>query len=237
MKPEDILDALGQLDDKIILDAREKPKSKKAYIYSAAAIAATFLILAGTVFNPAFQLADSSEIAVDMAPEAEGAPEDSPTTDDPAANKGNTSNGTDDKYHSSLSGSISEYPIPEASTEEKAFAVFYISEGATEKEECILVSSPVPLFEKWKELHGIGDEVELIDFSASTKPVTETYYAGNECIVGITSDAIMCLNVTVSQALSDYYDIFGEDELISSLVKTMEGYTGKHFDEFNVILK
>ncbi|MBQ8474751.1 MAG: hypothetical protein IJ499_03705 [Clostridia bacterium] len=234
MRSEDILDAIGEIDDHIILSAREKPKSKRRFIYSAAAIAACFILVLGAVFNPAFRPAHSSD---EHAMEGDE-PEKGEVLDGNNGSAEGTPPITNDDLHGSITqGSIAHNPIPEPSEEEKAFVIFYVKNGVTEKEECITESSPNSIFERWKEKNGIGDEVQLIDVSAYTKPSTETYYSGGECIIEHTTDAITCLNIVLSASIADYYDIIDSADLLMSLEKTIKGYTGRDFDECTITLK
>lgn len=96
--------------------------------------------------------------------------------------------------------------------------------------------SPEEIFAAWREANGIGDEVEFVKCSVEDNGVTtESEFNGEGFVTHTVGDYFVC-NLTISQKIEDYYDTTDRELLLLSLKRTMTGYSGSEFDEFNLIL-
>ncbi|MGN0679233.1 MAG: hypothetical protein ACI4JS_06170 [Oscillospiraceae bacterium] len=95
---------------------------------------------------------------------------------------------------------------------------------------------PKGIFNAWREMNSIGDEVEFVKcFIEDNGVTTESEING----VGVVTHQIgdyFVFNLTISQKIENYYDTTDRELLLDSLEQTMTGYLGLEFDEFNLIL-
>ena len=88
--------------------------------------------------------------------------------------------------------------------------IYYVKDGEVCKEQEYILAQAMAVFSAWKEKNGIGDEVELIQYSPDT-----TY-------------------IIVSANLQDYYGTIDRELLLDSLKQTMAGYSNLEYDKWNL---
>ena len=108
--------------------------------------------------------------------------------------------------------------------------IYYLKDGEKTSETRYLRCSPEEIFNAWKELNGIGEEVKFISSrltSNGTEKITEdtaTYTVGDR----------FTYTLTISENIKNYYTS-PYDGLLDSLEKTMREYAG--YPELEYILE
>ena len=158
MKADDLLDAIGEVDDVWAKRAKEKKKTHRALWAVVGTLAACICIV---MMLPRGILNDSSNQAQD-----------------------------EEIY--------------------KNIWIYYVKDGEVCKEQECILAEVTAVFSAWKEKNGIGDEVELIQYS----PLTTS--------------------ITVSENLQAYYGTIDRELLLDSLKQTMAGYSNLEYDKWNL---
>lgn len=158
MKPDDLLDAIGNVDDVCVKRAKEKKRPHRALWAAMGALAACVCIV---MMLPKGILNDSSNQAQD-----------------------------EEIY--------------------KNIWIYYVEDGEVCKDQESILAQITAVFSAWKEKNGIGDEVELIQYS----PLTTS--------------------ITVSANLQAYYGTTDGALLLDSLKQTMAGYSDLEYDRWDL---
>lgn len=158
MKLDDLLDAIGEVDDVWVKRAKEKKKTHRALWAVVGTLAACICIV---MMLPKGILNDSSNQAQD-----------------------------EEIY--------------------KNIWIYYVKDGEVCKEQEYILAQAMAVFSAWKEKNGIGDEVELIQYSPDTT------------------------SIIVSANLQDYYGTIDRELLLDSLKQTMAGYSNLEYDKWNL---
>lgn len=194
MNSSDILDAIGNVDDWLVIRAKAKKASdKKLWITVGSLVACMALVFTLPFALIAFRGASSA------APE---------TTDMLDVGIG--------------SGEV---------------LIYYVDGDKLGTTTRYLDLEPEGIFKAWREMNGIGDEVEFVKcFIEDNGVTTESEING----VGVVTHEIgdyFVFNLTISQKIENYYDTTDRELLLDSLEQTMTGYLDIEFDEFNLILE
>ena len=158
MKPDDLLDTIGNVDDVCVKRAKEKKRPHRALWAAMGALAACVCIV---MMLPKGHLSDSSNQAQD-----------------------------EEIY--------------------KNIWIYYVEDGEVCKDQESILAQITAVFSAWKEKNGIGDEVELIQYS----PLTTS--------------------ITVSANLQAYYGTTDGARLLDSLKQTMAGYSDLEYDRWDL---
>ncbi|MGN1111405.1 MAG: hypothetical protein ACI4QY_07100 [Oscillospiraceae bacterium] len=193
MKSIDILDAIGNVDDWLVIRAKAKKTSdKKLWITVGSLVACMALVFTLPFALIAFRGADST------APE---------TTD-----------------------------MLETAVGFGEVLIYYVDGDKLGSTTQCLDLEPMGIFWAWREMNGIGDEVEFVKCLIEDNGVTtESEINGVGVVMHQVGDYFI-FNLTISKKIENYYDTTDRELLLDSLEQTMTGYLDIEFDEFNLIL-
>ena len=119
-----------------------------------------------------------------------------------------------------------DYEIPKNEAADRSVPIFYATEnGKIKKQNVLLPPTEQNVFMTWKHLNGLGDEVQLLDYTvqaddtqAAAKPNTLW-----DSLRQDLSDSRKTVTVTVSASITSSPD---RNELLQSLQKTLAEYAG-----------
>ena len=120
----------------------------------------------------------------------------------------------------------------EIAIEQKDITIYYLNNDEIVSSSLYLPCTSEEVFNSWKTLNGIGEEVELISVKIENNGTesinsTATYNTGDR----------FSINVTVTKNLQNYCTNQNKDKLLESLKLTLTGYSEIKFDEYNLIFE
>ena len=193
MKSIDLLEAIGEIDEKLLENKNKKPK--KALIISLAAAVACIAL----IFTSYFPFEKGSDIPA-------------PNSKNEVVSGGTAVLASDD------------------------IDIYYVENGEIKSEVKYLDCAPETIFNAWKVINHIGEEVKMISSKVESNATTSRYEIAGQEVVAHTVGDYFIYNLTVSKELENYY---GENQnlLLESLEKTMTGFSHIGYDEFNLFLE
>ena len=213
MKADELSAYIGEIDDELIINAKKSRPKYKNILLVIGSMAACITIAGAGIF-----------VFTDGKPEIYN---------------GYTEKGTDTSSVIT-GGAVSEKPHTEESygTDMEVITsdIFYVKEGKIEKTSVKHEAKPQTVFELWKKMNNIGDDVKFISVKIDSNGSTEeseydgqgvaTYHVGDNFIY----------NLTITKNIENYYSITKKYLLLSSLERTMYESAEIKIGEFNLIL-
>lgn len=232
MKSDDILEAIGSVDDNCIKNAKEDQKSKKALwikLSTIAACIAAIIIIPFVInfFNNYDDIGGSNEgtgNALSSSANENNVNNENDVNNENNVNNGNVENSVNNGFHLQENGfgnensgsSIDEGTPNDTLLGYADIQIYFIDGNKISSESEYLPRVPSGIFNIWKEKNDIGDEVRFIEYEIDSN---ETY------------------NLTISADIENYCDTTDSSLLLESLKKTMAGASGIEYDELNLIIK
>ncbi len=213
MKTSELLDFIGEIDDELILNAKNNQKNKtkrhtavKLKVFAGIA-AACVLFLAISIFltNYLFNNVNYGDGGV---------------------------TGGLDKITSEVIESSEEILILK-----DKYPIFYVEGDRILSVDVELNYDPNDIFEEWKRRNNIGSDVSLISVCIESSDTTSTYEYKGESVAEHTVGDNYILNITVSKNIQKYYGKDDSGLLLESLKRTMLADSDMNIDEYNLILK
>lgn len=122
-----------------------------------------------------------------------------------------------------------------SSAKSAALNIYYVAGNDIKSSREDIDNDSDVVFDAWKKLNDIGDEVKLIDCKVDVETIDT-----NETVVDpdeYTPEKFRTIVITVSKNLEDYYSSVDEELLLMSLKVTMIEYSGTDFDACNIVLE
>ena len=228
MKPDDLLDALENIDDIYIKNAKlpRKPTWKTIGMIAASI---TLVVLLGQL-SPFLRNSDSD---FDSSPPKESSPV---ITDLPSDENYDGSAETNKDDSGFILEDGSEYIDENESFIEDEYIhndiwIYYVEENeikrVLEQDKRITFSE---LFDAWKEKNSIGEEVLLLKVSipdTTAETIGSLHIAGDHFV----------MKIEVSSNLQDYFEHMDSEKLLESLKKTMLSRTNHEIKEYILTFK
>ena len=218
----DLFDGIGNVDDELIEKATEPKKrsTNKSLFLITGSIAACAVIALTVVF-----LASGRNAAVE--------------TSFPFAG-GYTEKGTELSPGITTGGANSEIPHTEESYDTDieiiTSDIFYVKEGKIEKIPVGHEATPQAVFELWKKMNNIGDEVKLLSVKIESNGITEESEIDGQGVATYHVGTDLTFNLTITKNIENYYSGTGKSLLLNSLERTMYEASEVKYGEFNLIL-
>ena len=220
MKPEELSDYIGEIDEELIAGAKRKRRTNNKMFVIAGSIAACAVISVTAVF-----LTSGRNTAVETSfPDGSGY----------------TEKGAEISSDITTEGTYSEIPHTEESYDSDieiiTSDIFYVKDGRIEKTPVEHEATPQTVFELWKKMNNIGDEVKILSVKIESNGITEeseydgqgvaTYHVGDD----------LTFNLTITKNIENYYSVTSKHLLLNSLERTMYEASEVKYGEFNLIL-
>lgn len=220
MKPEELSDYIGEIDDELITNAKMKHRTSKRLFLIMGGVAACAAIAVTGVY-----LLSSQNTTVDTGIPVTG---------------GYTEKGAELSSGITTEGTYSEIPHTEESYDSDieiiTSDIFYVKDGRIEKTPVEHEATPQTVFELWKKMNNIGDEVKILSVKIESNGITEeseydgqgvaTYHVGDD----------LTFNLTITKNIENYYSVTSKHLLLNSLERTMYEASEVKYGEFNLIL-
>lgn len=220
MKPEELSDYIGEIDDELITNAKKKRRTSKRLFVIMGGVAACAAIAVTGVY-----LLSSQHTTVDTSIPVTG---------------GYTEKGAELSSGITEGGTYSEIPHTEESydTEIEIITsdIFYVKEGIIEKTPVEHEATPQAVFELWKKMNNIGDEVKILSVKIESNGITEESEYDGQGVATYHVGDTLTFNLTITKNIENYYSSSGKFLLLSSLEKTMYEASEIKYGEFNLIL-
>lgn len=250
----DLLDSIGNVDDKLIERVKQPKKSHKKTIIIGSLAACAVIACTGILMTQNVQrnidiidnASDTGKISSDIlysdVSDGQWAGSESPETANSEFSQeiGSDDMGTDTWESQATGGAGSQAPHNEDSVEiEEAnmpFEVYYVVNKNVEHKTLMAAANPKDVFEIWKGENHIGGEVKLVNVRIEDSGnTTVSEYSGIE-VATHTSGEHTVYNLTVTKNLENYYNT-DRDLLLESLEKTMTGMCEQKPEEYKLILE
>ena len=226
MKPEELSEHIGEIDEELIAGAKKKRRTDKNIFMITGSIAACAVIAVTVIFLASGQ---SRPIEISVP-----------------AGSGYTEKGAEASTGITTGGADPEIPHTEESEETviESFtsSICYVRDGSIEKTPVEHEATPQAVFELWKKMNNIGDDVRFISVTLKTSGSTEeTEYSGQGVAIYHSGGGFIYV-LTITKNIEDYYTDIDKDLLLESLRQTMlyaadmktEAYI--KVDDYNLIL-
>ncbi len=205
MKPEELSDYIGEIDDELITNAKIKHRTSKRLFLIMGGVAACAAIAVIGVY-----MLSSQNTTVDTSIPVTG---------------GYTEKGAEISSGITAGGANSEIPHTEESEEivieTVTSSICYVKDGRIEKTPIEHEARPEAVFELWKKMNSIGDDVRFISVTLKTNGSTEeTEYNGQGVATYHFGDGFI-YNLTITKNIEDYYFDVDKTLLLESLKQTM----------------
>ncbi len=220
MKPEELSKYIGEIDDELIVGAKKKRSTQKKNIFLiTGSIAACAVIAVTCVF-----LASRQSTAVETSVPYSG---------------GYAEKGAESSSGITIRGTNSEIPHTEESYETDieiiTSDIFYVKDGRIEKTPVEHEAKPEIVFDLWKKMNNIGDEVKLLSVKIDSNGTTdESEYEGQGVATYHVGDHFI-YNLTITKNIENYYSMTNKNLLLNSMERTMYQSSEIKIDEFNLI--
>ena len=239
MKSTDILKAIGEVDEEVIVNAKKNQNSNKKVLITVGTIAACAVF--GCI----------GAIMLNMPQNTISEPSKNGDTDfDGNWYYGNWYSEGESKI---LTG---DYSVPEKSVQEKSsqefetsFAnegsetaleqipveMYKIKDGKLVHDTVMLDASPQTIFNVWKSENAVGEEVRLVNVKIEdngTDIVSE--YSGVGVVTHQKGDKTI-YTITVTRNLEDFYGYRSKELVLESLEKTMTSICDTKPDEYHLV--
>lgn len=203
-KNEMLLDAIGEVDEMLVRQAKQKKKKRMAVRLTVASLAACLALVFSVPFvrNTIVNFVSPQESSAELL--MSGTP---------------------------LWGE--EVGETEMLLAWEDIAVYYVDGGKLSSITEYLPCSPQPVFEVWKEQNGIGGEVELLYVRIESNAETTYSEFEGEGVAEHKVGDYFVLNLTLSENIRTYYDRIDETLLLDSLKKTLS-YSSIEYDEYRI---
>lgn len=207
MKPEDILEVIGNVDEAYVKKAKGKKKSHKRMWITIGSIAASVIVVCMLSIVINGMLAEKNA--------------------DKYLNDEEIVIACDDVWiyyvTDSEAGDLNSYDNT-------------ISEKINRQKE-YLPLSPDEIFGAWKLKNKIGEDVKLIEVKIDSNSKTNQSEFEDEGVVKHEIGDYYVYNITISKSIENYYDTIESEILLDTLKRTMTGYSDIEFDEYNLTLQ
>ena len=220
MKPEELSEHIGEIDEELIAGAKKKRRTDKNIFMITGSIAACAVIAVTVIFLASGQ---SRPIEISVP-----------------AGSGYTEKGAEASTGITTGGADPEIPHTEESEETviESFtsSICYVRDGSIEKTPVEHEATPQAVFELWKKMNNIGDDVRFVSVTLKTSGSTEeTEYSG-QGVATYHAGADLTFNLTITKNIENYYSRTGKRLLLNSLERTMYEASEVKYGEFNLIL-
>ena len=220
MKPEELSDYIGNIDEELIAGAKKKRRTSKRLFLIMGGVAACAAIAVTSVC-----LLSSQNTTVDTGIPVTG---------------GYTEKGAELSSGITTEGTYSEIPHTEESydTEIEIITsdIFYVKEGIIEKTPVEHEATPQAVFELWKKMNNIGDEVKILSIKIESNGITEESEIDGQGVATYHVGADLTFNFTITKNIESYYSEKSKRLLLNSLERTMYEASEVKYGEFNLIL-
>ena len=213
MKADELSGYIGEIDDELIINAKKSRPKYKNILLVIGSMAACITIAGAGIF-----------VFMNRKPKIYN---------------GYTEKGTDTSSVIT-GGAVSEKPHTEESygtdIEIITSDIFYVKEGKIEKTPMEHQAKPEAVFELWKKMNNIGDDVKFISVKIDSNGSTEeSEYNGQSVTTYHVGDNFI-YNLTITKNIESYYSRTRQYLLLSSLEQTMYESAEIKIGEFNLIL-
>ena len=226
MKPEELSDHIAEIDDELIAAAKKRPVSHRKIILIAGSVAACAVIAVTAVFFAARQ-GTGVETSVPVA-------------------GGYTEMGAGQSSGITTAGGVSEIPHTEESYDTDieiiTSEIFYVKDSKIEKTPAEHEATPQAVFELWKRMNNIGDEVKLLSVKIESNGITEESEIDGQGVATYHVGDKNTYILTITKNIEDCYSRVDKDLLLESLKQTMlsaadiKSYGNVRVDEYKLIL-
>ena len=207
MTPEQLADAIGEIDDDLIvpiLSPADHPPTNHSWWWIFGITAACVAVSAGI-------------IGVNSRKSERLSPIESP----PSVKTSDNETGAADTY---TGGAVSV--LPSAGQGEVLTPFYYLRDGAIKCRWVTHEPTFQAIFDVWKNLNFIGEEVQLL--SMQTETLRE-----NDISASVMQR--VC-TLTITQTLADYYTVHDQELLLQSLKQTLSAAADTPPDTYRLIL-
>ena len=218
----DLFDSIGNVDDELIEKATEPKKrsTNKSLFLITGSIAACAVIAVTVIF-----LKSGQNSPIETSVSVEG---------------GYTEKGAKISSDITTGGADTKIPHTEESydTEIEIITsdIFYIKGGIMEKTPVEHEATPQAVFELWKKMNNIGDEVKLLSVKIESNGITEESEIDGQGVATYHVGADLTFNLTITKNIESYYSGTNKQLLLNSLERTMYEASEVKYGEFNLIL-
>ena len=221
MKAEELSDYIGEIDEELIAEAKKKRSTNKRIFLITGSIAACMVIAVTGIF-----LAGGRKNAVHTGV----------STSEDGTEKGvGTTSGI------ITGGPVSEIPHTEESYDNSVEMItsdiFYVKDGRIEKTPAEHEAKPETVFELWKKMNNVGDEVKLISVKIESNGITEESELDGQGVATYHVGADLTFNLTITKNIEGYYSKTSKRLLLNSLERTMYEASQEKYGDFNLILE
>ena len=220
MKPEELSDYIGNIDEELITNAKMKHRTSKRLFLIMGGVAACAAIAVTSVF-----LLSSQNTTVDTSIPVTG---------------GYMEKGAEISSGVTTGGANSEIPHTEESYDTDieiiSSEIFYVKDGKIEKTPVEHEATPQAVFKLWKKMNNIGDEVKLLSVKIESNGITEESEYDGQGVATYHVGADLTFNLTITKNIESYYSSSGKYLLLNSLEKTIYQSSEIKIDKFNLIL-
>ena len=220
MKPEELSDYIGNIDEELIAGAKKKRRTSKRLFLIMGGVAACAAIAVTGVF-----LLSSQNTTVDTSIPVTG---------------GYMEKGAEISSGVTTGGANSEIPHTEESYDTDieiiTSDIFYVKEGKIEKIPVGHEATPQAVLELWKKMNNIGDEVKLLSVKIESNGITEESEIDGQGVATYHVGADLTFNLTITKNIESYYSGTNKQLLLNSLERTMYEASEVKYGEFNLIL-
>ena len=115
--------------------------------------------------------------------------------------------------------------------------IFYVKEGKIEKMPVEHEATPQAVFELWKTMNNIGDEVKLLSVKIESNGITEESVIDGRGVATYHVGTDLTLNLTITKNIENYYSRTSKSLLLDSLERTMYQSSEIKYGELNLILE
>ena len=221
MKPEELSDYIGNIDEELIAGAKKKRRTSKRLFLIMGGVAACAAIAVTGVF-----LLSSQNTTVDTSIPVTG---------------GYMEKGAEISTGVTTGGANSEIPHTEESYDTDieiiSSEIFYVKDGKIEKTPVEHEATPQAVFKLWKKMNNIGDEVKLLSVKIESNGITEESEYDGQGVATYHAGADLTFNLTITKNIESYYSSSGKYLLLNSLEKTIYQSSEIKIDKFDLILE
>lgn len=219
MTPEKLFGYIGEIDDRLIIKAKQKRKINKKIVLAAVSTAAC---------------AAAAVTGIIIAINGSGMEEIQVSEYESYAERGA------DTSFAGTGGAVSQQPHTEDSEDTEvdviSSGIYYVSEGVIKSVAVEHKATAETVFDLWKQHNNIGSEVKLI----MNKVESDSSTAGSEFegqgVAAYHTGGHFVYNVYVTKNLEAYFTEKNKELLQESLKKTMLEYIDMKIEEYNLIL-
>ena len=115
--------------------------------------------------------------------------------------------------------------------------IFYVKEGKIEKMPVEHEATPQAVFELWKTMNNIGDEVKLLSVKIESNGITEESVIDGRGVATYHIGTDHTLNLMITKNIENYYSRTSKSLLLDSLERTMYQSSEIKYGELNLILE